>query len=179
MDSLEIFKCLSDRSRLKIINSLMIEPMYVELLAERVDLSTSTVSFHLKKLLDANLVSFTKEQYYTVYSLNEEILSMNLKELILDSRSEDEILNEREEKYREKIIDSFFKYGKLLEIPVQNKKKQIILEKIVEAFEKDKEYTEKEVNLIIADFHDDFCTIRKDLVGFNLMERENGIYKRK
>ena len=59
------------------------------------------------------------------------------------------------------------------------KKKQIILEKIVEAFEKDKEYTEKEVNLIIADFHDDFCTIRKDLVGFNLMERENGIYKRK
>ena len=179
MDSLEIFKCLSDRSRLKIINSLMIEPMYVELLAERVDLSTSTVSFHLKKLLDANLVSFTKEQYYTVYSLNEEILSMNLKELILDSRSEDEILNEREEKYREKIIDSFFKYGKLLEIPVQNKKKQIILEKIVEAFEKDNEYTEKEVNLIIADFHDDFCTIRKDLVGFNLMERENGIYKRK
>lgn len=178
MDSLEIFKCLSDRSRLKIINSLMIEPMYVELLAERVNLSTSTVSFHLKKLLDANLVSFEKEQYYTVYSLNEEMLSMNLKELILDSRSEDEILNEREEKYKEKIIDSFFKYDKLLEIPVQNKKKQIILEKIVDAFERDREYTEKEVNLIIADFHDDFCTIRRDLVGFNLMERENGIYKR-
>ena len=177
MDSLEIFKCLSDSSRLKIINSLMIEPMYVELLAEIVDLSTSTVSFHLKKLLDANLVSFTKEQYYAVYSLNEEILSMNLKDLILDSRSEDEILNEREEKYKEKVIDSFFKYGKLVEIPVQNKKKQIILEKIVQAFEKDREYSEKEVNLIIADFHDDFCTIRRDLIGFNLMERENGIYK--
>jgi hypothetical protein len=155
----------------------MIEPMYVELLAEIVDLSTSTVSFHLKKLLDANLVSFTKEQYYAVYSLNEEILSMNLKDLILDSRSEDEILNEREEKYKEKVIDSFFKYGKLVEIPVQNKKKQIILEKIVQAFEKDREYSEKEVNLIIADFHDDFCTIRRDLIGFNLMERENGIYK--
>ena len=177
MDSLEIFKCLSDSSRLKIINSLMIEPMYVELLAEIVDLSTSTVSFHLKKLLDANLVSFTKEQYYAVYSLNEEILSMNLKDLILDSRSEDEILNEREEKYKEKVINSFFKYGKLVEIPVQNKKKQIILEKIVQAFEKDREYSEKEVNLIIADFHDDFCTIRRDLIGFNLMERENGIYK--
>ena len=38
----------------------MIEPMYVELLAERLKLSTSTVSFHLRKLLDANIVSSKK-----------------------------------------------------------------------------------------------------------------------
>lgn len=179
MNTLEIFKCLSDNSRLKIINSLMIEPMYVELLAERLELSTSTISFHLKKLLDANIVSSKKEQYYTVYSLNEEIFSMNLKDLITDNRKEEEILNQREEKYREKVINSFFKYDKLIEMPVQKKKRQIVLEKIVESFEKDKEYTEKEVNLIIADFHDDFCTIRRDLIGFDLMERSNGIYKRK
>ncbi len=179
MNSLEIFKCLSDNSRLKIINSLMIEPMYVELLAERLGLSTSTVSFHLKKLMDANIVSSKKEQYYTVYSLNEEIFSMNLKDLVKDNRKEEEILKQREEQYKEKVIDSFFKYDKLKEIPVQKKKKQIILEKIVESFERDRDYTEKEVNLIIADFHDDFCTIRRDLVGFNLMERKDGIYKRK
>ncbi|MBU5438848.1 metalloregulator ArsR/SmtB family transcription factor [Tissierella sp. MSJ-40] len=179
MNSLEIFKCLSDNSRLKIINSLMIEPMYVELLAERLGLSTSTVSFHLKKLMDANIVSSKKEQYYTVYSLNEEIFSMNLKDLVKDNRKEEEILKQREEQYKEKVIDSFFKYDKLKEIPVQKKKKQIILEKIVESFERDKDYTEKEVNLIIADFHDDFCTIRRDLIGFNLMERKDGIYKRK
>jgi len=157
----------------------MIEPMYVELLAERLKLSTSTISFHLKKLLDANIVSCRKEQYYTVYSLNEQMLSMNLKDLITDNRKEEEILNQREEKYREKVLNSFFKYDKLIEIPVQKKKRQIILEKIVEGFEKNREYTEKEVNLIIADFHDDFCTIRRDLVGFDLMERNNGIYKRK
>ena len=127
----------------------------------------------------ANIVSCKKEQYYTVYSLNEEILSMNLKELITDNRKEEEILNQREEKYRERVLNSFFKYDKLIEIPVQKKKRQIVLEKIVESFEKDREYTEKEVNLIIADFHDDFCTIRRDLVGFDLMERKNGIYKRK
>lgn len=179
MDALEIFKCLADSTRLEIINSLMTEPMYVELLAERIGLSPSTISFHLKKLLNANIVSSKKEQYYTVYSLNEEILSRNLKDLIVDNRKEEEILNQREEEYRKKIIDSFFKYDKLMEIPVQKKKRQIVLEKIVESFEKNREYTEREVNLIIADFHDDFCTIRRDLIGFNLMERENGIYKRK
>lgn len=178
MNSLEIFKCLSDNSRLKIINSLMTESMYVELLAERLGLSTSTISFHLKKLMDANIVSCKKEQYYTIYSLNEEILTMNLKDLIKDDRNEEEILDQREERYREKVIDSFFKYNKLKNLPVQKKKKQIVLEKIVESFEKDRTYTEKEVNLIIADFHDDFCTIRRDLIGFNLMERKDGIYKR-
>lgn len=178
MNSLEIFKCLADNSRLKIINSLMIEPMYVELLAERLGLSTSTVSFHLKKLMDANIVSSRKEQYYTIYTLNEEILSMNFKDLIKDNRKEEDILNQREEEYKEKVIKSFFKYDKLKGIPVQNKKKQIILEKIVESFEKNRDYTEKEVNLIIADFNDDFCTIRRDLIGFNLMERKDGIYKR-
>ena len=179
MNTLEIFKSLADKSRLRIINSLMIEPMYVELLAERLGLSTSTISFHLKKLTDVNLVSSKKEQYYTVYSLNEEILTKNLKELIKDNRNEEDILDQREEKYREKVIESFFKYNKLKSLPVQKKKKQIVLEKIVESFERDRTYTEKEVNLIIADFHDDFCTIRRELIGFNLMERKDGIYKRK
>lgn len=178
MTSLEIFKSLADKSRLRIINNLMIEPMYVELLAERLGLSTSTISFHLKKLMDANIVSCKKEQYYTIYSLNEEIFEMKLKDLIKDDRKEEEILDQREEKYRQKVIDSFFKYNKLKNLPVQNKKKQIVLEKIVESFDRDRTYTEKEVNLIIADIHDDFCTIRRDLIGFNLMERKDGIYKR-
>ncbi|MDR7855151.1 metalloregulator ArsR/SmtB family transcription factor [Tissierella sp.] len=178
MNSLEIFKCLADNSRLRIINSLMIEPMYVELLAERLELSPSTISFHLKKLMDANIVSSKKEQYYTVYTLNEKIFSMNLRDLVKDDKNEEEVLNQREEQYREKVIETFFKYDKLKSIPVQNKKKQIILEKIVESFERDRTYTEKEVNLIIADFHDDFCTIRRDFIGFGLMEREDGIYKR-
>ncbi|SCG82125.1 hypothetical protein DW1_0514 [Proteiniborus sp. DW1] len=179
MDSIKIFKCLSDSSRLNIINSLMIEPMYVELLAERLNLSTSTVSFHLKKLMEAGIVSSKKEQYYTIYSLNEDLFSKKLKDLVKDNRNEEDVLNQREEKYRDGVLKSFFQYGKLKGIPVQNKKKQIILEKIVESFEKDRNYTEKEVNLIIADFHDDFCTIRRDLVGFGLMERKDGIYRRK
>lgn len=178
LKSLEIFKCLSDNSRLRIINDLMIEPMYVELLSERLGLSTSTISFHLKKLTDANIVSSKKEQYYTMYRLNEDIFKVNLEDLIKDSKNEEEILNQREEKYRKSVIESFFKYNKLKNIPVQNKKKQIVLEKIVETFEWNRTYTEKEVNLLIADFHDDFCTIRRDLIGFNLMERKDGIYKR-
>ena len=65
-----------------------------------------------------------------------------------------------------------------MNLSVQKKKKQIVLEKIIESFEWDRIYTEKEVNLRIADIHDDFCTIRRDLIGFNLMTRKGGEYKR-
>jgi hypothetical protein len=34
------------------------------------------------------------------------------------------------------------------------------------------------VNLIIADFHDDFCTLRRDMISEKLMARENGLYWR-
>jgi len=72
----------------------------------------------------------------------------------------------------------FGDYGKLKAIPTQRKKERIVLEVIAEAFEYDRIYTEREVNIIIADFHDDFCTIRRDMVSEKLLERENSQYKR-
>jgi len=45
-------------------------------------------------------------------------------------------------------------------------------------FEFDKVYTEREVNILIADFHDDFCTIRRDMIGENLLARDQNGYWR-
>ena len=73
-NALKIFKSLSDMSRLRIVQSLTKGEMYTELLAERLGLTPSTVSFHMKKLEDAGLVVSRKEQYYTVYSLNRNML---------------------------------------------------------------------------------------------------------
>jgi len=176
-DIIKIFKCLSDKSRLQIIKSLEKEDMYVERLAKRLDLSPPTVSFHLKKLEEIGLVSSRKEQYYTIYTLNRNELSVNILELIIQFQTES-IDDERDEEYKQKVILNFFEHGKLKTIPAQLKKKSIILSEIVKSFEQDKNYTEKEVNLIIANYHDDFATIRRYMIEFKLMQRENGIYKR-
>lgn len=176
-DCIKIFKCLADKSRLLIINNLMESSMYVELLSERLNLAPSTISFHLKKLEEVELVYSVKEQYYVVYHLNKDILSLSLKDLINVSEPEKDEQTEREEQYKKSVIDTFFEYGKLKSIPVQQKKRKIVLEEISKKFEYDREYTEREVNIIIADFHDDFCTIRREMVGFNILERKNNIYK--
>jgi ArsR family transcriptional regulator len=177
MDTLKIFKALADESRLNIINALNGKPYYVEELAERINLSSSTISFHLKKLEEAGLVYSSKEQYYVNYYLRKELLELPLKEMLKVKIKVKNEEDERMEKYRKKVVDSFFEYGKLKSLPVQRKKRRIILEEIFRAFEAEKDYTEREVNLLIADFHDDFCTIRRDMISEKLLERNNGIYK--
>ncbi|MDH8678251.1 metalloregulator ArsR/SmtB family transcription factor [Fusibacter bizertensis] len=177
-DAIKLFKALSDASRVRIINSLIDAPKYVELLAERLELTPSTVSFHLKKLEDVGLVTKHKDQYYIIYEICNETLNQTLENLVKSTNSHVAIEDAREQEYRQKVIDTFFKFEKLKSIPVQRKKRMIILEKMVEAFKFDEIYTEKEVNIIIADFHDDFATLRRELINEKLMKRDNGIYQR-
>ncbi|MDD4112993.1 MAG: metalloregulator ArsR/SmtB family transcription factor [Herbinix sp.] len=176
-NTIKLFKCLSDKSRLQILKTLIHEDMYVELLAQRLNLASSTISFHLKKLEEAGAVTSRKEQYYNIYSINEEIFKSSILDIIKEKSSEAELQRRREEDYRKKVIENFFDYGKLKNIPAQRKKRLIILEEIAKAFQPDKEYTEREVNIIIADYHDDFCTLRREMIGENILSRENSIYR--
>ncbi len=177
-EAISLFKCLADKSRLQILKSLAMEDMYVERLAERLGISAPTVSFHLKKLADAGAVTSYKSQYYMMYSLNKDIFETSMLEIIREKSDEAEIQAQRDAEYRKKVIDAFFEYGKLKSIPSQRKKERIVLEVIADAFEYDRIYTEREVNVIIADFFDDFCTIRRDMVAENLLDRDAGRYWR-
>ena len=175
-EAIKLFKCLADKSRLQILKSLSLEDMYVERLAERLGLTPATISFHLKKLADAGAVTSYRNQYYVMYSLKREVFLSRILDVIQDESDDAAILARRDAEYRQRVIDSFFQYGKLKSIPAQRKKERIILEEIAKAFERGRIYTEREVNIIIADFHDDFCTIRRDMISEKLMERENGKY---
>ena len=140
--------------------------------AERLNVSAPTASFHLKKLTEAGAVSSYKSQYYTMYSLNRALFDITLLSVLQEKSEEADLQQQRDAKYRQKVIDAFFEYGKLKSIPAQQKKRRIVLEVIAEQFERGKIYPEREVNLIIADFHEDFCTIRRDMIGEHLMERD-------
>lgn len=177
-EAISLFKCLADKSRLQILKSLAAQDMYVERLAERLGLTAPTISFHLKKLSDAGAVTAYKNQYYMMYSLNKEIFQTTIWEILQQESDEAQQQARRDADYRQRVIDAFFEYGKLKSIPTQLKKERIVLEVIAEAFEFDRMYTEREVNIIIADFHDDFCTIRRDMVSERLLGRNGMEYWR-
>lgn len=171
-EAVRLFKCLADKSRLQILKSLAMEDMYVERLAERLGISAPTVSFHLKKLSDAGAVTSYKSQYYTMYSLRRELFATSMLDILQEAPDELDLQRQRDAEYRQRVIEAFFEYGKLQSIPAQLKKKRIVLEVIAQAFAFDRVYSEREVNLILADFHDDFCTLRRDLVGEQLLNRD-------
>ena len=177
-EAISLFKCLADKSRLQILKSLAIEDMYVERLAERLGITAPTVSFHLKKLADAGAVTSYKSQYYMMYSLNKEIFETSILEIIREKSDEADLQAKRDAEYRQKVINTFFEYGRLKAIPAQRKKERIVLEVIAEAFEYERIYSEREVNILIADFHDDFGTIRRDMVAEGLLARDTRGYWR-
>lgn len=175
-NALPLFKLLADDMRLKILQALSEKEMYVEILAERLQLTPATVSFHMKKLLSAGLVDARREQYYTIYSLRKNAFSATLSSLIFQQNGDSAGEEMREEMYRRKIIKSFMPNGYCEVMPAQVKKRMVIYEEIFRQFDPSRTYPEKEVNEIIGRIHGDFCTVRRMFVSMGWMQRENGIY---
>ena len=171
-EAIGLFKCLADKSRLQILKSLAVEDMYVERLAQRLGLTAATVSFHLKKLAQAGAVSSYKSQYYTMYTLNRDLFDTTILDIVQEESEEADLQAQRDEAYRQHVLDSFFQDGRLKTIPAQRKKKRIVLQALAQQFEPQRIYPEGEVNAILARYHDDVCTLRRDLVGEGLLERD-------
>lgn len=171
-EKLELLKLLADETRLEILNILLKEDSYVEKIACELSLTPATICYHLKKMEAAGVVNCSRSQFYIIYSLNREIFNKPLFELI----KKDQQISDTEEKYKKEVLSHFFKYGKLTQLPTQRKKREVVLCEIARHFENGRKYDEKEVNEIIHKFHDDHCTIRREMIAFGIMAREKEIY---
>jgi ArsR family transcriptional regulator len=69
-----VFKALADPARVRIVNLLAAsgEPVCVCNLTELLDLSQPTVSFHMKKLMDAGLLEREQRGVWAYYSLRDD-----------------------------------------------------------------------------------------------------------
>ena len=172
-----LFKALGHPVRLLILNLVKMRSRHTEELAEILLLKPATVSFHLSQLSKAGLLASTKDQYYQVYTLSGDVLRKPLSEVVFMARPELSAQVE-EDAYREKVLNTFLRRGRLTQIPAQRKKQQVILEKLVEEFEPERAYSEREVNRVLVEFHDDVAALRRGLVEHGLMERTEGVYRR-
>ncbi|MBQ7319069.1 MAG: DUF2087 domain-containing protein [Clostridia bacterium] len=169
---LALLKLLADETRLNILNILLREDSYVEKIACDLSLTPATICYHLKKLEAAGVVNCSRSQFYMIYSLNRELFDKPLFEWI---KKEEPVLDS-EEKYRKEVLSHFFKYGRLVQLPTQRKKREIVLGEIAKAFEPERQYDEAEVNEIIHRFHEDHCTVRREMIACGIMAREKETY---
>ena len=166
-DHLTLLKLLADETRLRIINILSEGDCYVELIATKLELTPATVCYHLKKMEAAGMVRCSRSQFYIIYSLNGDIFDRTLRDLLITG----DTTTDKEAAYEREVVSTFFKYGRLTRFPAQRKKQEIILREIAHRFERGRDYPEPEVNAIIEQVFDDFCTIRREMIGCGLMTR--------
>jgi DNA-binding transcriptional ArsR family regulator len=172
---LQFFKALANESRLKLVGAIAQQERSVEELASILELKEPTVSHHLSKLKELHLVHMRAEGNTHYYRLDLDALQAMQKATLTATQVAPPV---QEDVWETKVLNSFIEQGVITEIPASRKKRRIILKWLVQKFALDRAYSEQELNQIIKIIHPDTATLRRELVGYNMMHRENSIYQR-
>ena len=77
-----------------------------------------------------------------------------------------------------RVLRSYFRAGRLTQIPTQRAKKLIVLDRLAQEFDVGLRYSERQVNAILRRFHADVASLRRFLVDEGFLDRESGVYWR-
>jgi predicted transcriptional regulator len=175
---LQFFKVLADENRLKLLGLLATKELSVEELAALLELRAPTVSHHLAKLKELNLVGMRAEGNTHIYWLNAEALRNTSKGLLSSEKMASLVDDVEGDAWERKVLKDFFEGERLKEVPASRKKRSVILRWLATQFEEATLYKEAQVNEIIERHHADTAWLRRELIAEKLMQRENGVYWR-
>src|SRR5712691_8526591 len=115
---------LADPKRLLILALLIEEdrPMYGQEIAERLGVTPQTISHHLSILKNAWLIKERRENSYRYYSVDTESIQQMRETLFADNHFGLPTKTEA----RSRVVEIFFKDGRLASIPAQRAKRRII-----------------------------------------------------
>ncbi|HSJ51936.1 MAG TPA: DUF2087 domain-containing protein [Actinomycetota bacterium] len=170
----DILRALADPERLAIAGALARSDATAVGLAEALDQPLARVRRHLNRLTATGVARLRDDR--RTYRLDRETLRWAAEQvgpprdagLALGATTEDE----------ETVLRTFFRNGRLTEIPAKESKRRIVLERIALEFEPGVRYDERTVNAIVGRFFNDHAAIRRYLVDAGLLTRERGEYWR-
>ena len=182
---LEALRALADASRLRIVGLLSVRSMAVEELAAASGLSAGTVVHHLKRLEAVGLVESKPRRPYVEYAVRlDRLAELSKKLAALDGAGEagDELPGPDGESlpaYDAGVLRAFLQNGRLVSIPAQEKKRLVILRYLLDrCFAEDRVYLEREINELLAAYHEDVASLRRYMIVAGLMTRSGGEYRR-
>ena len=170
----DILRALADPERLVLAGALAQGDAAASVLSAELGMELRRVHKHLSRLADAGVVRFDADTQR--YRLDAETLRWAAEQvgppreagLALGAANDEE----------EAVLRTFFRNGRLTEVPTKATKRRIVLERIAAEFEPGKHYDEKEVNVIVGIFFNDYAALRRYLVDEGFMDRDHGMYWR-
>jgi hypothetical protein len=67
---------------------------------------------------------------------------------------------------------------RIKDIPTARKKRWAILKWLAARLDADADYTENQLNQIIKRHHSDTASLRREMIGYHMLSRNKGIYRR-
>ena len=175
---LQFCKAMADESRLKIVGLLSATEHSVQDLAHLLSLKEPTVSHHLAVLKELDLVRLRADGNIHWYRLNHEVLRKISRTVFSTENIARIAVSAEADGWERKVLDNFVRGERLTEIPVSRKKRWVILKWLANRFELGASYSEADVNAILKRHHDDCATIRREMIGYRMLSRDKGIYRR-
>jgi hypothetical protein len=170
----ELLRVLADPERLRVAGALAARDQSPDELASALSIPISRVRRHLSRLASAGLAAVAADR--RTYSLVPETLRQAALDvgpprdagLALGAVYEEE----------EAVLRSYFRAGRLREIPARQSKRRIVLTRLSLEFEPGVRYPEHEVNEILGRFHPDVAALRRYLVDQEFLSRDRSGYWR-
>ena len=75
-----------------------------------------------------------------------------------------------------RILRSFIRDGRLQKIPEQKKKRLVVLRWMLDQLDSESRYPEQVLNGFFQQFHEDYATLRREMITNGLMQRDNAVY---
>ena len=175
---LDFFKGLADENRLKMLGLLADQEYSLDELATLLNLKPPTVSHHLAKLKALGLVEMQAEGNIHFYRLNTAALNATNKLLLSPERMASLVDDIEGDDWERRVIRDLFDGPRLKVIPMNSKKRAVVLRWLANRFEYGIRYQESEVNEILKRHHPDWAYWRRELAGARLLAREKGVYWR-
>ena len=155
-------KALAEPNRLRAVAAIAERPRTGTELCQVLGLRPATISHHMARLESAGIVRVTREGQRRRYTLD----ARGMQRLASSAATE-----------ADQDGSAFFSEGRLTSIPVKRKKRVAVLQRLMAGFEAGREYSERDVNTILARSHDDVATLRRELVGYGFMSRTRNTYR--
>lgn len=166
---LTFFKALGQKERLLIVGNLIERPLTVPELARATGLKEMKLLRHLALLHESGLLTGDEERFWVdvdfLETLNRKVWS-NLRPPAAKPDGD------------EAVLARFVQDGRLIKFPTRESHRLIMLHWAVQRFDPEKTYSEREVSDMLQELNDDYASLRRYLVDYGLMAREDGDYWR-
>ncbi|MEM7539838.1 MAG: DUF2087 domain-containing protein [Chloroflexota bacterium] len=174
-DISSFLKVMADSTRLNIVGLLAQKPRSGDELAALLDVKPSTISHHATRLQAAGLLATSTKQYYKIYALNTDALTTYVDMLTPEQLAQrvriNETLNARA--YTDQILATWIKDNRITDMPRQAKHRRVVMDWLVDRFEKDQRYDEDQVWMVVNWYchFKDVSVLVPALVSSGLMDR--------